>query len=171
VSQSGGHIWVYSEPGHGAVFKVYLPQMDEFVLSTHSEKALTTKATAKETILLVEDNEAVRELTKIVLIEAGYNTLVATTGVEALEISKINPDPIHLLVTDVIMPGGISGRQLAESLAPLRPGMKVMIMSGYTDDAIVHHGVLDWGKAFLQKPFTPKILLQKIREVLDSEPE
>ncbi|GIK43103.1 MAG: hypothetical protein BroJett011_69360 [Chloroflexota bacterium] len=171
VNQSNGHIWVYSEPGHGTLFKVYLPRVDETTEPIEGGPASPQPVPATETILLVEDNDLVRELADIILRRNGYSTLLASHGAEAIQLSQQHQEDIHLLLTDVVMPGGMGGRQLAEYLAPLRPTMKVLYMSGYTDDAIVHHGVLDWGKAFLQKPFTPAMLVSKVREVLDTEPD
>jgi two-component system, cell cycle sensor histidine kinase and response regulator CckA len=119
-----------------------------------------------ETILLVEDDEMVRKLVNEVLDNEGYRLLEAANGVAALSICAQYEEPIHLLLTDVIMPE-MSGRDLADRLAAVRPELKVLYMSGYTDDVIVHHGVLDEGTEFIQKPFTPDVLARKIREVLD----
>jgi signal transduction histidine kinase/ActR/RegA family two-component response regulator len=169
VKQSGGNIWVYSEPGRGTAFKIYLPRVEEPVeleeVQPAPEAARPSKAS--KTILLVEDEDGVRELVRDVLQEHRYTVLEAREAGEAIQLSSRHPGPIHLLLTDVVMPQ-ISGRALAERLAPLRPEMKVLYMSGYTENAIVHHGVLDQGTAFLQKPFTAETLAQKVREVLET---
>lgn len=165
VKQSGGSVWVYSEVGQGTTFKIYLPCVDspteEFKLITDDAKA--TPGT--ETVLLVEDEEMVRNMTKEILQESGYQVLEAQHGHEALLVAERHNGPIHLMLSDVVMPQ-MSGRELAEQLAPVRRDMKVLYMSGYTDDAIVHHGVLDAGMAFIEKPFTPNALTRKLREVL-----
>jgi CheY-like chemotaxis protein len=167
IQQSGGNIWVYSEPGVGTTFKIYLPMIEE---STESLKptSIPAKSTqGSETILLVEDEEMVRKLASTVLQKNGYTVLEASNGEEALRIAQgQNGNPIHLMVTDVVMPG-MSGRQLADRLLSLRPEMKVLYMSGYTDNAIVHHGVLDPGIAYIQKPFAPDVLASKVRQILD----
>jgi PAS domain S-box-containing protein len=168
INQSDGHIWVYSEPDKGTIFKVYLPQLEASEpLDDQDDPISTPPRRGSETILLVEDEDSVRGLACRILRGEGYLVLEASDGAEALQISADYPDPIHLLLTDVVMPSGLSGRQLAANLSPLRPQMKVLYMSGYTDDAIVHHGVLDEGIAFLQKPFTLLMLTHKVREVLD----
>jgi two-component system cell cycle sensor histidine kinase/response regulator CckA len=123
----------------------------------------------RETVLLVEDDDAVRDLARDILQATGYTVLEARQGAEALGMSERYTGPIHLMLTDVVMPG-MSGRQLADRLAVLRPTTKVLYMSGYTDNAIVHHGVLDPGTEFLQKPFTAPVLTRKVREILDDKP-
>jgi CheY-like chemotaxis protein len=168
INQSDGHIWVYSEPGQGTAFKIYLPEI-ETDKQTHRPPEKSAGSTRGfESILLVEDENMVRDLAHRVLLDDGYSVLVTRNGVEALRICEQHPGPIHLLVTDVVMPGGLSGRELADRLTSLRPEMKVLYMSGYPDKAIVHHGVLEPGIAFLDKPFTPTALTQKVREVLDT---
>lgn len=167
VKQSGGHIWVYSEPGQGAVFKVYLPRLDE---DGHSPKPNVSQAKPPggvETVLLVEDEDTVRSLACQVLAENGYTVLAARHGPEALSLCEHYHQPLHLLVTDVVMPQ-MSGHELAQQLLQLRPELKVLYISGYTDEALVHHGILEAGIFFLQKPFTPNALAGKVREVLDA---
>jgi signal transduction histidine kinase/ActR/RegA family two-component response regulator len=167
VKQSGGSLWVYSEPGQGTTFKFYLPLVDEPVAPAHRDDAPAQPLRGLETILLVEDEEAVRDLARDVFTARGYTVLEARQGSEALRICERHAGPIHLMLTDVVMPE-MSGRELADRLAVLRPGMKVLYMSGYTDNAVVHHGILDPGTIFLQKPFSPAVLAKKVREVLDA---
>ena len=166
VKQSGGYIWVYSEPGRGTTLKVYLPRVPGAAepLPVAVESPELRRGT--ETVLLVEDAAPVRSLARKGLESYGYQVLEAADGPAALELSARHPRGIDILVTDVVMPG-MSGRELAERLAPARPGMRVLYTSGYTDDAMVHQGVLRSGVAFLQKPFVPETLARKVREVLD----
>ncbi len=166
VKQSGGSIWVYSELGEGTTFKVYLPRTDAAVEPVDLVRSPATALRGSETILLVEDDEQVRNLAVAILRRHGYEVLEAATGGEALLICERYQRTIHVLVTDVVMPR-MSGRELWERLAPLRPTIKVLFMSGYTDDAIVHHGVLSSELAFVQKPLMPVPLLSKLRAVLD----
>jgi PAS domain S-box-containing protein len=168
VKQSGGHVSVYSEPGVGTTFKVYLPRVEDAPEKNRAPAVHAALVGGTETILVVEDEEAVRRLTCRSLEAQGYEVLPAASASEALLLLEKHAGEIHLLITDVVMPD-VSGRELARSAAPLRPLMKVLFMSGYTDNVIVHHGVLDAGTAFLQKPFTPRSLAQKVREVLDAE--
>jgi CheY-like chemotaxis protein len=166
VKQSGGHIGLYSEPGGGTTFKVYFPRIEESASNRDSGALETICPDGTETILLVEDEDSVRTLTRKILETSGYTVLEASCGDETRLICVKYEGPIQLMLTDVVMRGP-SGREVAENLAPLRPDMKVLFMSGYTDDAIVHHGVLAESTPFLSKPFTPDSLLCKVREVLD----
>lgn len=167
VKQNGGHIWVYSEIGHGTTIKVYLPRLeDESVKNTSDHNEQGVIVGGKETILVVEDEDSVRGVACALLKQYGYNILEARNAGEAILISEQTKTDIDLMLTDVIMPN-MNGRLLADRLAPIRPTMKVVFMSGYTDNAITHNGILDENTAFLQKPFIPKTLLGKIRDVLD----
>jgi PAS domain S-box-containing protein len=167
VRQSGGNIWVYSEVGLGTTFKIYLPRTDERLQAYKRDSGPEEFLRGTETVLLTEDEEIVRKLACQVLRIYGYQVLDAANGDAALLICESHPAPIHLLITDVIMPG-MSGRELATRLTELRPEMKVLYMSGYTDSAIVHHGVLDEGANFIQKPFSTDVLAIRVREVLDA---
>jgi PAS domain S-box-containing protein len=169
VKQSGGNIWVYSEPGQGTTFKIYLPQVEAAVDELEPSEPSAAPQRGGEHILLVEDEDELGDLVREVLEGHGYIVLQARHPADAVTMAERHPGPIHLLVTDVVMPE-MSGPQLAASLASSRPAMRVLYMSGYTDDAIVHHGVLDPGTPFVQKPFTPEVLARKVREVLDTEP-
>ena len=170
VKQSGGYVWVYSEPGQGTTFKIYLPRVEERVETVEPVRLPVEMLRGTETILLVEDDAGVRALARGVLKSGGYTLLEASNGAEALRVAGQHNDTIHLLVSDVVMPG-MSGRQLEECLSAIHPNVKTLYMSGYADNAIVHHGILEPGLAFLQKPFTPDALLRKVREALGSEQE
>lgn len=167
VKQSGGHIWVYSEPNCGTTFKIYFPRVDEAAELVRGDRRSSEVQRGTETILLVEDDEQLRQLSSSVLEHCGYNVLVATNPEEGLAICRANSKEIRLLVTDVIMPR-MNGRQLAEQVQKLHPEIKVLYISGYTNNAIVHYGVLDPGLWFLPKPFTLSALVAKVREVLDA---
>ena len=166
VQQSGGNIWAYSEPGMGATFKIYLPCIEEYSAVAEPAALTIESLGGEETILLTEDEEAVRKLARKVLEDYGYRIIEAENAADALEMYRQYRGTIHLLVTDVVMPG-LSGTELARRICDMDPLIKVLYMSGYTDDAIVHHGVLDAEFPFLQKPFTPDALAHKVREVLD----
>ncbi len=164
VKQSGGHICVYSEVGKGTSVKLYLPHVGQDVRVVEPKKEAEIPR-GSETILLVEDEAALRMLVRELLESKGYRVIEARHGPDALFVCEQHKGPIHLLLTDVVMPE-MNGRELAERLAPFHREMKVLYMSGYTDDAIVHHGVLDAGMGFLQKPFSRNTLARKVREVL-----
>ena len=168
VKQSGGNIWAYSELGRGTTFKIYLPMVTQAVKEKYARtERRRTSARGAETILLVEDEKAVRMMIRKTLQSKGYTVLEAQHGQEALDICEHYSRPIHLMVTDVVMPQ-MSGKELAEQLAPNRPEMKILYMSGYPDNSIVQHGVLEPGTEFLQKPFTLNTLEAKVREILDA---
>ena len=165
VKQSGGYIWAYSEPGQGTTFKVYLPRVDQALEVLENDKTPSESFQGAETILLVEDEEGVRSLIQLVLRRSGYTVLEAHNAEDALKICEGTTTPIHLLLTDLVLPR-MTGRELAERIGSLRQGIRTLFMSGYTDDEILKHGVLDSRTAFLQKPFSMESMLQKIREVL-----
>jgi two-component system, cell cycle sensor histidine kinase and response regulator CckA len=165
VKQSGGSVWVYSEPCLGTAFKIYLPCVNPVLDIVSPSDKVEKLDVGSQTILIVEDDEALLQVTHRSLEEVGYAILAARSPAEAIHISESHLGPIHLMVTDVIMPG-MSGDKLASHLSAQRPEMKVLYVSGYTDDTIVHHGVLEPGLAFLQKPFSPRTLARKVGEVL-----
>lgn len=168
VKQSGGNIWVYSEQGRGTTFKVYFPAIEVDPAETIEEVRQTETPPGNETVLLVEDEEMVRSMTREILEERGYVVLEAKHGKDALRVSEQYVGPIHLMLSDVVMPQ-MSGRELAEQLSPIRSEMKVLYMSGYTDDAIIHHGVLDHGVEFIEKPFSADALARKVHDVLHTQ--
>ena len=167
VKQSGGNILVYSEPGKGTTFKIYLPRVDE-PLEEWGEMVVEGRELprGKETILIVEDFEEVRQLAVQVLERQGYKILEAANGNATLEVCKRHKGQIHLMMTDVVMPG-MSGRELADRIKSMHPEMKVLYTSGHADDTIVHYGVLRDGVNYIQKPFTMEGLARKVREALD----
>jgi len=166
VRQSGGDVTVESAPGAGATFRIYLPCVTAALDAVGAPAAVTAPAAGSETVLLAEDEELVRVLARKVLAQAGYRVLVAVGGAEALALAERHDGPIHLLLTDVVMPE-MSGRELMRRLIERRPDVQVLYMSGYADEAIARHGVLDPGTAFMQKPFTPGVLARRVRDVLD----
>lgn len=166
VKQSGGNVWVYSEAGRGTTFKVYLPQFETGV-KPETPAIEATIPRGSETILLLEDEEMVRSLARQILAGAGYKVVEASRGEEAIKLCTAQNGPIDLLLTDVVMPE-MSGKEVADRVSQSNPLLKVLFMSGYTDEAIVHHGVLDANVQFIQKPFTPAGLATKVRQVLDS---
>jgi CheY-like chemotaxis protein len=166
IKQSGGSIWVYSEPGHGTTFKIYLPCVSDSEKPLHQRLPESVVVGGAETILLVEDETAVRKLALTGLQAKGYNVFEAANGTEAMAICDSYSGQIDLLVTDIVMPL-VSGRQVAEHLQSKYPDIRVLYMSGYTDEAVIRHGILDVGMSFLQKPFTPRSLARKVRQVLD----
>jgi len=168
VKQSGGYITVDSDAGRGTTFQIYLPRVEGTAVVQERAVSSSLLPTGTETILLVEDEAGVRRLSLTVLETQGYLVLEAASGDRALQVARSQTGPIHLVVTDVVMPG-MSGRELWDRLKVLRPDSRVLFMSGYTDDVIARHGVLEPGIAFLQKPFTPLSLAQKVRQVLDEE--
>ena len=170
VKQSGGNIWMYSEPGKGTTFKVYLPRVDDMVAEVKLSQAKDGDPRGAETVLVVEDEETIRSLVRGILEKHGYTVLEANGGVEGLAICQQHPHTIHLVLTDVVMPQ-LSGPELAGKLASLRPETKVLFMSGYTNKAIGQDGLLDKNTAFIEKPFTPQALARKVREVLDAPAE
>ena len=169
VKQSGGYIWVYSEPGKGTSFKIYMPHVTAEEVAAVEQPAAVVSApveTPRETILVVEDEVNLRRLTRQFLENQGYDVVEAADGAAAVQICVAHQGAIHLLLTDVIMPG-MNGRELAQRVSEIRPNMKVLYMSGYTENAIGHNGTLDAGITLLQKPFTLQALKAKVREVLD----
>jgi len=166
IRQSDGHIWVYSEPGKGTTFKIFLPRIGQTVQTEKVVTGFTGSLRGSATILLVEDEHPLRELTRNLLEGAGYNVLEAERPDKAIEIAVGHHEPIHLMLTDMIMPG-MNGLVLAANLAAIRPAMKVVYMSGYT--GFTHPGVADSGVTLLTKPFTRESLLRKLHEVLESQ--
>ena len=170
VKQNNGFVWVYSEPGKGTIFKIYLPRVKGDAEPEEKEQTSVAELGGSETVLIVEDDDSLRHFAQKALQQQGYRTLVAENGEDALEVSKEYEGSIDLMITDVVMPK-MGGREAADRLLSLYPQMKVIYMSGYPDNAIVHHGVLEAGLNFLDKPFTPKGLAHKVREALDAEKE
>jgi CheY-like chemotaxis protein len=170
VKQSSGYIWLYSEPGRGTTFKIYLPRVDEAAVEETAavvEREQTEIKRGWETILLVEDDEMVRAYVLRVLIDQGYRILEAANGVEAIAIARRREEPIHLVLTDVVMPE-LGGRDAAATLVAEMAGLKVLYMSGYTNDVAVLQELLNAKVPFLQKPFSPEVLARTVRGVLDA---
>jgi two-component system cell cycle sensor histidine kinase/response regulator CckA len=167
VKQSGGYVWVYSELGRGTTLKVYLPRVDAEPEQSGRQESAFKSYRGTETVLLLEDEDGVRALVRHMLRKQGYTVLEAKHGNEAIFLCEQHKETIHLLLTDVVLEQ-MSGREVAERLAPVRPEMRTLYISGYTDDAIVHHGVLTSEMPFLQKPFTAEGLIKKVRQVLDA---
>ena len=167
VKQSNGFIWVYSEPGKGTTFKIYFPRASGEISELTGESKLEHRSRGSETVLVVEDEESVRALACRILRERGYVVIEAADGIEALRLAENHAGQLHLILTDIVMPG-MSGKNLVSNLETARPGIKSLYMSGYTEGTIVHQGVLDSNVAFIQKPFTSKDLVRKVREVINS---
>jgi signal transduction histidine kinase/CheY-like chemotaxis protein len=167
VKQNGGFIWVYSEPGQGTAFKIYLPQVHSLSREVRLIKPAEPSPRGCETVLLVEDEASVRQASRQFLIGSGYNVLEAVDGEDALREAREHDGPIHLMITDVVMPR-MSGPRLAERLGDDRPEMKVLFVSGYAERTVLQHGKIDVTKRFLQKPFSLKTLAKKVREVLET---
>jgi CheY-like chemotaxis protein len=170
VKQSGGDIRVYSERGRGTTFKIFLPRIEQAVAEAGTEEVSTKTLTGSETVLVVEDEESVRTLICLILRRKGYTVLEAPGGGDALELCRKHGGTIHLVITDVVMPR-LSGPELAGKLAGLRPDVKVLYVSGYTERASLRVGVVEPGAAFLQKPFAAGALARKVREILDGTPQ
>lgn len=168
VKQNNGFIWVYSEPGQGTTFKIYLPKVKGDVKEEEIEQTPVENLSGSETVLIVEDDDSLRKLTRTILKQKGYKILEAENGEDALRIGEEHEGRIDLMITDVVMPK-MNGKETAERLQPLYPQMKVIYMSGYTDDSIVHRGVLAPRLNFLEKPFSLEGLARKVREVLDKK--
>ena len=168
VKQGGGYIFAQSEPGCGTTFRIYLPRVADPADSPRVDKHAQAAAGGSETVLLVEDEESVRELVRETLKTRGYRVIEASDGIAGMRVSEEYPGNIEILITDVVMPG-MSGRELAKRVAAARPNIRVLYLSGYTEDAIIHEGALEPGTGFLQKPFTLQVLARKVREVLQGE--
>lgn len=169
VKQSNGYVFAESQVGAGTTFYVYLPRVEDPTEELSPAKSPPNEASGCETVLLVEDEDSVRELVRVTLTSRGYNVLEAEDGERGLQIAESHKEHIHILITDVVMPG-IGGRELAKKLLALRPGISVLYLSGYTEDAVVTQGALGPGTGFLQKPFTLQNLAKKVREVIRSQP-
>jgi len=165
VEQSGGSIIVSSRLGEGTTIQVYLPRVEEAIEAVEPTKTVLESLRGDETILVVEDDDAVRNMTREFLKINGYTVIEARSAADAIQFTQRHKEPIDLVLTDVVMPG-MKGRELAERLAELRPSVKVLYMSAYTEDAVINYGILDPGTAFIEKPFSPDSLAYKVREVL-----
>ncbi len=169
VKQSGGNIWLYSEPDKGTTFKIYVPALDALPEDIGKTAPVEAARQGSGTVLLVEDDEQLRRLTHRALATQGYVVLEADGGRSALDIARRHQGPIDLLLTDLVMPD-TNGRKLADTLRAARPGLRVLLMSGYPDSAIVNHGMLEAGVAYLAKPFTTEAVARKVSEVLKAGP-
>jgi two-component system, cell cycle sensor histidine kinase and response regulator CckA len=167
VKQSGGHIFLYSEVGHGTAFRIYFPRVDR-PTEAGAPGPVPAIPRGTETVLVIEDETVLRAVTREILEDCGYTVLDAPNGPAGIEVAVTHEGPIHLLITDVIMPG-LNGRETAARVARLRPNAKVLYVSGYTQDVILHHGVLPSEVVLLPKPYTAGVLARKVREVLDSK--
>jgi CheY-like chemotaxis protein len=167
VKQSGGYISIDSEVGRGTTFKIYLPRVDEEAGAMEVSPRPSALLPGRETVLVVEDDNQVRSVAAMVLEISGYDVLTAANGGEALLLSEQFKSKIDLLLTDMIMPG-MGGQELSKRLLRLRPGTRVVYMSGYSENANIHHGVIEEGSDFIEKPFSPEVLTRRIREVLDT---
>jgi PAS domain S-box-containing protein len=167
VKQSGGHVWVYSEPGWGTTFKVYFPLYGDVAEQDRPQLEMEPAPGGTETILVVEDDEMIRSLIRDILESTGYRVLVADDPDSGMKLIGEQQDDIHLLLTDLVLPG-MSGRELVDRVSKVKPEMRVLFMSGYSDEAVARHGILEPGLAFLQKPFSRDVLVRKVREVLDA---
>jgi CheY-like chemotaxis protein len=168
IKQSGGHLKIYSEPGEGTTVKIYLPRLvGEIAAAAEDEHSAAPAASGEETILVCEDDEDVRAYSTEVLRELGYRVLEAADGAAALALLRNQGTKVDLLFTDVVLPGGMSGAQLAREAASVRPGLKTLFTTGYARNAIVHHGRLDAGVQLITKPFSYADLATRIREMLD----
>ena len=167
VKQSGGHVWVYSEPGWGTTFKIYFPRFGDVAEPDRPRLEMEPAPGGTETILVVEDDEMIRSLIRDILESTGYRVLVADDPDSGMKLIGEQQDDIHLLLTDLVLPG-MSGRELVERVSKVKPEMRVLFMSGYSDEAVARHGILEPGLAFLQKPFSRDVLVRKVREVLDA---
>jgi CheY-like chemotaxis protein len=170
VKQSGGHVWLHSAPGSGTEITILLPRVDDVAdaLPVHQTPPARSDHGGSETILLVEDEPSVRELARRILHSRGYNVLVAMDGPSAIEMVEHSQQHIDLLLTDVIMPG-LNGQDVAERVRALRPDIRVLFMSGYNEEAVLRDGVLAAGAAFLEKPFSPSELLNRVRRILQTK--
>ena len=168
VKQNGGFVWVYSEPGLGSTFKIYLPRVQSLDSVVRISKPVESSPGGCETLLLVEDEASVRQASRQLLVQSGYHVLEATDGEDALRVSRAHGGPIHLMITDVVMPR-MGGPKLAERLADERPDMKVLFVSGYVENTALRHGKADVATRFLQKPFSLKTLAGKVREILEGD--
>lgn len=168
MKQAGGHVAVYSEPGHGTTFRVYFPTAHEPAAASRAVQDQQPPPSGTETVIICEDDSAVRDLTAQLLEDAGYSVLASQSAADALQLAARHSGPVHLLITDVIMPD-MNGRKLSDALAAIRPTVRTLFVSGYTANVIAHHGVLEEHVEFLEKPYSRRQLLQRVRDVLDRQ--